>query len=165
MPPLPKGSILVSDGSGNVSFVQPGADGETLVFDSTQASGMRFNNNVKNGFLKFPITEKSTFNTKSYETALTFSFPGSDTGTVSQINIVSDMTGNANSYSVRLYDITNDEIIAETTFTNKTTQINQLTPILYLPSTESIVELQLKLDSGNSSNRIVFIRELNIKYN
>lgn len=162
--PLPKGSILIADGQGNVSFVQPGNDGETLIFDSSNNSGMKFDKTVANGFLKFPITAKSTFNTKNYETALTFAFPGSDTGSVEKIQIISDMSNNATSYSVRLYDLTHDEIIAENTFNNKTPQINDLTPILYLPETESIVELQLKLDSGSTFNRTIFVRELNIKY-
>ena len=164
--PLPKGSLVICDGNGNTSYVSPGTDNQAIIADSTQPNGVRFGNvgSVSAGFVRFAITSKSVFRTSNFETALTFTFPGADKGAVSKITVISDMSNNSTSYDIRIYDITNDLIIASNTYTNTTPNVNELTPISNLPGTDVIAELQIRLNSSNNKNRTVFIKELSILY-
>lgn len=75
-------------------------------------------------------------------------FPGTIYSSITAIKILSYQQSQLNNHQIRVYDITNNNIVAEGTFTNETLAINDLGTISNVPSNDSIFEIQGKGDSN-----------------
>jgi hypothetical protein len=60
-------------------------------------------------------------------------------------------TDKASSYSIRVYDVTNKKVICEGTFSNITSDLQNLGTITNLPKTKSIFEIQSKTNDKSST--------------
>lgn len=88
-----------------------------------------------------------------------FNFPGTNNlSNVDQIKVISFMEQGGTSYDVRLCDVTNNTIIASANLSNNEEQMNSLGLISNLPLTESIFEIQSKIDGSTTA----YICNLNI---
>lgn len=61
---------------------------------------------------------------------------------------------NIDSYDVRIYDATNDQIIAESNFNNLIPIVNDLGTLSNLPNEEAVLEIQCKKNGGNNNQRV-----------
>jgi len=86
-------------------------------------------------------------------------------GTINQIEVISHMDTGMTSYSVRLYDSTNEAIIAEATgLTNLLEGIVDLGTISDVPDEEAIFEIHAKR-VGGTSNTYAVVDEVIVYYN
>lgn len=95
-----------------------------------------------------------------------FLYNGSvEMGIIDEVEVISNMDANATSYSVRLYDATNETIIAETTGqTNLTEEIVNLGTISNVPEDGAILEIHAKRISSTNS-AYVYVDDVMIYYN
>jgi hypothetical protein len=73
---------------------------------------------------------------------------------LTKICFVSYKDANVTNYSIRIFNKTNDQIIAEKICTNTSEEINVITSISNLPLTTSIFEVQIKKTGGNPSQYV-----------
>lgn len=73
-------------------------------------------------------------------------FPGTVYNTITAIKILSYQESQLTNHKIRIYDITNNTIIAEGTFTNEILAINDLGTISNIPNDVAIFEIQGKGD-------------------
>lgn len=161
-----KGSIIVADGNGKVKAVSPTNDNEMFISDSTKEKGGRFVDAEKilqNSTFKSVITDSSSTNSETYFTIMYFTVPGENVNKIQSIKILSKKKGNLTSYSVRIYDATNNNVIVENTFTNNSILINDIGILSNLPTNEAIVEVQAKRNDGNR-NSYAIISECTIEF-
>jgi len=133
----------------NISRIDTINDEVDIVFDATLSEG---NITTLNGIIAshvpyypptdqfiIPITKGQSSNT-SFTALTTFEFPGLNN--VKNINVIS--YNPYSSYTLKLLDITNNNIIAEELFTNTSVNINTFATISNIPSGTTILELQSK---------------------
>ena len=163
-----KGSVIVADGNGRVTTVEPSADNEVFCLDSTDAKGAKFvklNQILPTQSFKVTATGVNSTTATAYENIMELTIPGESIANITAIKILGKMTSGADSYSVRVYDSTNSNIIAEKTgLTNTSNSITDLGTLANLPDDEAIFEIQAKRIGGNTQKKI-FIHEATISYN
>ena len=98
----------------------------------------------------------------SYFTIDQIRYDGSTIDEIDSIKVVSRATKSSTTYAIRVYDVINREVVAEKTDLNNTeSQINDLGDILYQPSTDTFLEIQVKNISGNGK---VSYESISIEY-
>jgi len=91
-----------------------------------------------------------TIRKTSYYTVDQVNYNGARFDEIFEIKVISRCTKNSTTYGVRVYDVNAQEVIAERTdLTNQQTQINELGTIQYQPSTDTILDIQIKVISGS----------------
>lgn len=88
--------------------------------------------------------------TSSYKAIGSFKYGGSNSvGTIDYIETISNIDLGVTSYSVRIYDKTNNQILAEKTgMTNVVEEVQDLGEISNVPVETSVLEIQLKRTGG-----------------
>lgn len=95
------------------------------------------------------VPKNSTVSANSYQRLDTLVYTGKKSvGTIARIVGIGYMDYGLNSYTVRVYDKTNDVVIAETTFDNTSESSIVLSPITNVPIDTCLLELQVK-KTGN----------------
>ena len=93
-------------------------------------------------------------NTSSYLRYGVYGYSGTNlTLSFKKISIVAYMDNTVTDYSVRIFNMTNSNIIAEATFTNTTEQILDMGSLSNIPSNPSILEIHLKRNGGNNNSK------------
>lgn len=163
-----KGAIIVSDGLGKVTYIDPPInDNEVFVFDSTEQKGGKFiniKNILPNSFMKSTATDQSSTNTTSYSVIMSLTVPGELMNNIQNIKVLSKKDGSVTSYDVRIYDVTNNLVIAENNFTNSNYSINNIGTLNNLPTNEAVLEIQAKRNGGNGNKKNVYVVECTIEY-
>jgi hypothetical protein len=95
-------------------------------------------------------TRKDFYQKTSYEDIATYVYDGSNKGVLKQIIAVAYKDASVTNYSIRIYDETNNTVIAENTFTNNTKQTLSLTPLSNIPTKPSIFTIQGKKTGGTA---------------
>lgn len=95
----------------------------------------------------FPLTEYRV-KSDSYKKIGSFIYAGSVYSGINAIRVLSYCQG-MDDYDIRVFDVSNNNVIAEGNFTNTTIQINDMGEIDNIPSTDAIFEVQVKGDRGN----------------
>lgn len=103
------------------------------------------NENVPNNFFSV-VTKNNSAKSDIYTMMARFSYSGTNNvGNIKQIVIVSRMDNGANDYGIRIYDKTNGNIISEIEkLKNTDDEIVIMNDIYNLPSTDAIIEVQMK---------------------
>ena len=79
-----------------------------------------------------------------------FSYPGTDVaGEIICIKALSYKDNGVGSYNVRVRVVPGYDIVAEATLTNNQTILNDLGEITNVPDTESVLEVDIKRNTGN----------------
>lgn len=158
---LPKGSIIVADGNGKVTSIQPTSNGQVLSLDSTEPSGAKFIS-LPIQRLKANAVSTNSTNLTTYTKIIELSVPGENVSNLTNINVISYKSGSVTSYDVRAIDANTSLVIAESNFSNNVPAINNLGPLSNLPSGPSIIEILAKRNGGGGNNKNVYISEANI---
>lgn len=110
---------------------------------------------IENGIMHTYTPKTEHVNTDEYKKILTIGYMGaSNVGEIRSIKCVTYMHENITSYSVRAYDRTNNQIMAEATFTNTDFEINDMGTISNIPSKNALIEIQVKRNGGQKSNKV-----------
>jgi len=97
-----------------------------------------------------------------YSSILTFIYPGSNQITdLGIINVTSYMDSGGTSYQIRLFDVTNTNVLASGSFTNTTININSLTSIANIPTDQAVCEVQIKV----TGSTVAYASSLTLVYN
>lgn len=96
-------------------------------------------------------TFTQTVTDTTYTTVRSFYFPGSQLITLLNIYIISYMDSGT-SYQVRLYDVTNSNVIASGSFTNTVTATNALTGITNIPSGGAMFDVQCAVTGATTAH-------------
>jgi hypothetical protein len=158
--PLVKGTILVRGDNGWIAL-SPGSDNQELVYDSTQQSGVKWQNKQKS-YKVVPQTT-GTVSSSTYTTVASFSYPGSSSSAIDSVTVISYMDSGITSYDIRLFDATNSLEICTGNFSNTSEQINNLGTISNVPSGDAILELQARRNGG-SGNKNATIEDFTVNY-
>jgi hypothetical protein len=95
-----------------------------------------------------------TIKKSSYYTVDQVNYDGAMFDEIHKIKVISRATNGSTTYGVRIYDVTSREVVAEKSdLTNDKTQINDLGTILYQPTSDTILDIQIKVVSGNGRTR------------
>jgi len=109
---------------------------------------------------KILLINKST-NLKYYYKLTSFLIKKKHEEKIFYIKLLSNMEPSNTGYKVKLFNLTNNNIIYENEFINSMEQINVLRDFINLPDNESIIELHVK---SNLENKNVYIKSLTIEY-
>ena len=90
------------------------------------------------------LSVNGTCSQTEYELLYVFAINDKYPITINDIGITSKMTGDISSYDVRVYDVTNDNIIASANFTNTDFELQSLGTISNAPTTEELLEIHVK---------------------
>lgn len=88
----------------------------------------------------------------TYTQTLTMLYPGTIIQNITHVRFTGNMNIGGTSYTVRLFDVNNNIVICEDTFTNTTTQINDLTITGTLPESLTILEFHCKVTGNTKAN-------------
>lgn len=157
---IPKGAIIITDGNGTVDYLPIGANGQVLIFDSAATKGVKWG--AQKQLLKATATGTSSTNSTSYAAILSITILGENVSAVSSIKVLSKLDGNATSYDIRVYDVTNNNVIGTVNATNANTSIVNIGTLSNLPATEAIFEIQARKNGGNN-NSYAYIYEATIE--
>lgn len=152
-------SLIVDSGSLNITFANSLSSGDANTLNNLVSSANQ-TQQLGNSQLAFSCSQPNVTST-NYVVQMTIIFPGTSyISNITNIQVVSYMN-KGTSYTIRLFDALNDNVIASGTFTNTANAINELTNINNLPNTQSIFELQCKVDTNTSAS----VKNLTIFYN
>lgn len=99
---------------------------------------------------------QSTYST-IYKKVHVYYYEGSKSiGTITCTNVLSYMSSGVTNYTIRLFDQTNDTVLAENTFTNTEEEECILTPISNVPEKAAILEIQIKKYGGDKTKKVYF---------
>lgn len=89
-------------------------------------------------------------------------YDGTIYSTILSIDVIARANTSGDVYSIRLYDVNNSKVIAEKTgLSNSEIEIIDLGDILYQPENKTILELQIKRDSGSD---VIISESFEIKF-
>jgi len=161
----------------NLTGILIDGDNVDIIFDAALSAGEHTtldgiisshdSNEIKGKYIFYIITpKKDSIKTSSYTNTVLFKYDGSNNvGTINYIEIIAYMDSGITSYSARVYDKTNNQVIAEATgLTNTVEAINDLGTISNVPTDQAIFELQMKR-VGGSGNKNVYIESISIYHN
>lgn len=147
-----------------------------IIFDSILSAGEEIilntlisnhipDNSKSRGNFYIVIPQKNSIKTGVYTKCATFKYDGSDVvGDIDYVDIISYMDTDVISYNARVYDKTNNTILCEKVgITNLTETIDSLGLISNVPTSQSILELQIQKIGGNNKDYI-YIDSINIYY-
>jgi hypothetical protein len=147
-------------------FADALSGGNQTILNTTISNHVPMTGTRKSRFFTYTPKTTKTNNTIYQRLGGPFKYNGSiEMGPINQVEVISKMDTGATSYSVRLYDATNETIIAETTGkTNLTESIVDLGTISNVPEDEAILEIHIKLVGGTTST-YAYIEDVVIYYN
>ena len=150
----------------DIVFTSALSGGEQTTLDSLVASHVPDNSPPRLNFYSFD-PKKESINSTSYSKFGTFKYDGSDViGAINYIDVVAYKGDSATSYSVRIYDRTNDRVVAEATdLTNTIEEIQSLGTVSNIPTQKAVFEVQAKRVGGNGNGRKVYIEQVIIYHN
>ena len=149
-------TILTDTANDNIDFIFESAlsGGQTTTLESVLSAHDGLPTlNLKNKNIEVNVETKLT----NFFKVKTFYIKGKLTENIRNIKILSNIKNDTSSYTARIYDIANYNIIAEATFTNTDSQLNDLGTISNVPNNESIFELQIK---SNKTGQSISIEEI-----
>jgi hypothetical protein len=160
-----KGTIIVNDGAGKIVGISPGNDDEMLVFDSTQPFGLKYVTNPGQQKKIFKLNQAKNTSTKNatYTTMYSFSYPGSDITTLDKVSCMSSMDVGVTSYDVRLFDITNSQVIFSINLNHTVQVVSSISTFNNLPSTDAVFEVQAR-KNGGSGNQNIYVDDITVIY-
>lgn len=98
-------------------------------------------------FFIIPLSDEQ-FNNTSYTSCGAFEYPGRNIDSLTNIRYTGSVsTGN---YSIRIYDVTNSQILAEGTFSNVSKAINDLGTLTNIPYNNVLIDVQIKTSSSGA---------------
>ncbi len=80
---------------------------------------------------------------------------------INSISFTSRLSGSIMSYDIRLYDSTNNNILASGNYTNSDLQLNSINSLSNVPTSQAVLEIHAKKNGGESDDK-VFINELTL---
>lgn len=98
-------------------------------------------------FFIFPLSDEQ-FNNTSYTSCGAFEYPGRNVDDLTNIRFTGAVT--TGNYSVRIYDVTNSQIIAEGTFSNISKTVNDLGTLSNVPYNDVLFDVQIKTSSSSA---------------
>lgn len=112
-------------------------------------------------------TRKHETNSTSYSNLGSFKYDGSDKiGTIDAIDVISHMSSSVTTHDVRIYDRTNQTVIAEGIgFTNIEEAISNLGAISNVPTSKAVLEIHAKRNGGSGNSKSVYVDQVIIYYN
>lgn len=122
-------------------------------------SGVITEQNVLIHPITLPI--KIRYKSTNYLTATTFIYIPSIMEEIIQIKALSYVSRSNTTYYIRLYDNTNHNVLTETSLTNTGMQIINLNDVSNLPTSESMILIQVK---ASSSSARIYLNHLLIYY-
>lgn len=148
-----KGSVLVHDGSA-IHPVAPSEEGQIVVSNSSVAAGAEYVNvsAVVPSVLRIVRPDIISILDLSYVTVIQFAYIPAEYGNITGVKIASYMNPGATSYDVRVYDQTNDEVLAEDNFTNTTIALHDMGTLSNVPSNDSLINIQINRNGGLLNN-------------
>jgi hypothetical protein len=109
----------------------------------------------------FVLTPKNnSTNKNTFFRIGTFNFPKIEKATLDSVSWVD---GTATSYTIRIFNLTDNTILLETILTNSLENINNLGSLTNLPNNSFHCEISVKRNNGNNSSK-VHIVSLTINY-
>lgn len=135
--------------------------------EKTILGGIMANHNANgdplrvNFFRVYPEIRKSSYS--YWFTVATFTYLGSDRiGSINYIDVISKRQNSLSDYNLRVVDISKGKIICSVgNLDNDSYQLTSLGVISNVPSTESIMEVQVKTDNNQNA---VFLQEIQVYY-
>jgi len=89
-------------------------------------------------------------------------YDGTINSTILSVDVIARANSLGDSFSIRLYDLYNSKVVAEKTgLSNSQIEIIDLGDILYQPENKTILELQIKRDSGSD---VIISESFEIKF-
>lgn len=159
IPPLT--DITINNDTVILCFTQLITTEEAVIIDNivsnyTRQTDLKFLTNINIPIVLYKID--STI----YQTITDFVYNGTNTEkTINRISLCCNSDTGLNSYTFRLYDITNNKTLAEQTFNNTNKEVKYIYDFVNIPTTQSILEFQVKIDKSNT-NSAVNIRSINL---
>ena len=99
------------------------------------------------------INKQST--KSSYQRICTFVYEGSILiGSIKQISGIAYIDSNATDYTILVEDVTNDQTLAEQTYTNKFEDMIELSTITNVPTGKSKIEVSVKRTSSKNNAKV-----------
>jgi hypothetical protein len=99
--------------------------------------------------------KKDFYKDTSYKDISTYMYDGSDKlGPIKEIVCVAYKDSSVTDFSIRIYDDTNNNIIAENTFSNSSRVFLTLTPLTNIPMKKAIITVQIKKTGGNNKQYV-----------
>ncbi len=159
--------ITQANFSASVVFINPYGDGDAvdILFDGTLNANesLSLHNIVTSWDTGFKIQyeplgtiliqTKSITNT-TYKRYGSFGYLGTDQlKEIVKITAIAYKDPTASQYCIRIFDLTNGNIVSEGIFDNNEENIVDLGPVNNLPSSPSVFEVQSKKLGGNSSDK------------
>jgi hypothetical protein len=147
-----------------ILFDTPLSAGEETILNSIISSHVPNYSKPKVQF--YTVTAQvQKIKTTSYSKTIRFNYPGSDnSGAIDYVEVISNMDAGVTSYNIRLYDKTNDKIMAElTNLTNTADMVHDFGTISHIPANNAILEIHIK-KNGGSSNLSINIDSATVYY-
>lgn len=155
------GTLLIHDGTKIVPLDPSGEDGMALTFDSNTPSKLKWANTGKS--FKVNLPPNNSVKTTYYTSVTEFSLSKMEYTSLASIKIVSYMQKHIDSYDVRIYDMTNNKVLAEQSYKNTDRQINSITKFTNMPDGDAIIEIQCKKNGGRKNSEVT-IKDIDIFY-
>lgn len=154
---LPTGTMLVHNGE-RWCGLTPVEDGLMLISDSSSEFSVTWKK-IQHNFFKVP-TSISVVRSVNYVVIAKTIFDREECGTLSKISFIGNSS--KGSYKVRVVDVENQNIVAEGEFSNTSPKLQSFPSIDYTPSSDIILEIQIKTTTSKSK---VYIDDITIYYN
>jgi hypothetical protein len=147
-------------------FADTLSGGDETILGTTISNHVPMTGTRKSRFFTYTPKTTKTNSTNYQRLGGPFKYNGSiEMGQINQVEVISKMDTGMTSYSVRLYDATNETVIAETTGrTNLREEIVNLGTISNVPEDEAIFEIHIKRVGGTTS-AYAYIEDVIIYYN
>lgn len=152
-PTTTKGDIIVENGTNSIRL-GVGTNGQVLTADSAEASGVKWANSSDGSSYISIVPQKDHQKLRTYwKFVANFIFPGTVNNSIDNIKAITyiNWNGSAGSfdeddgYSLRIYDITNNNTISTSTvLTSEFKSIITFPTVVNLPVNSSVFELQIK---------------------
>lgn len=148
-------TVRITDDVVELDFSSSLSSGEQTILDGLVSGHVPNDSKPKDNFYTvYPRLD--SVRTTGYKSTGAFKFAGSNVvGNVDYIEVIAYMDEACTSYSVRVYDQTNGNVLAEATdLTNTAQSIQDLGDVSNIPSSSAVLEVQLKRVGGTYENNI-----------
>lgn len=108
-----------------------------------------------------PITAKESSNitfkkteveTPTYKMVVAFGYKGSrEAGMIESFKVVTKKDETATDYSIRIYDLNHNNVLAEDTYTNTKDELHIMTMVSNVPENEALLELHMKVNGSGKA--------------
>jgi hypothetical protein len=103
---------------------------------------------------KIRFSPTKTVSTPGINTKCTnFNFPGA---TVMRVEVLSYLV-DATSYTIKVTDLTNSNLLGQSTFTNTVTQVNVIEPLTNIPEEPATIEVSITVNGASGSATLDYV--------